>query len=369
MIGDESLKVIIAGGGTAGHINPGLAIAKEIMLNNKDCDILFVGAKTGLEKDLVPKEGFNLKLINVKGFKRKLSKDTIISFKELTKGMFQARKILKEFKPDIVIGTGGYVCGPVLLNASLLKIPTLIHEQNVIPGATNKILSKFVDAVLISFEETKKYIKSKRIILTGNPIRQEIVNANKDQCKKELGLTKEKLLLVFGGSIGAQKINDTMMEYIRLGVGDNIKVIFATGAKEFDSVIKKLNKYIKVQDNIEIRPYIDNMHVVLPAADLVLCRAGAITLSEVTALGIPCILIPSPNVTHNHQEYNARALEKQGAAEVLLESQLDKINIKEYIDAIINDDKLLVQMSQHSKNIGIIDASKKIYQIIMDMVK
>lgn len=360
------MKVLIAGGGTAGHINPGLAIAKEIQAKNPESEIIFVGTQKGLENELVPKEGFPLKFINVKGFKRKLSIDTFVTIKELFKGLYQAQKIIKEFNPDIVIGTGGYVCGPVLLNASLMGIPTAIHEQNAYPGITNKILSRFVDAVMISFEESTKYFGKKNIFLTGNPVRKEIVNTDREKARQKLGLKEEKLMVVFGGSLGAEKINNAIIEYIKNGIGLDIRMIFGTGKKGYESVCNTLNN--AELKNVTVVPYIENMDEVMSAADLVVCRAGAITLAELTVIGTPAILIPSPNVTHNHQEYNARALQREGAAEVLLEKDIANVNLKKYIEDILKDSEKLNQMSKKSKALGKIDATKRIYEIIIGLI-
>lgn len=359
----RELRVMIAGGGTAGHINPGLAIAKEILKRRK-AKIVFVGTEKGLEKELIPKEGFELKMINVRGFKRKFSLDTLLFVKDLAKGHIQARNLIKEFKPDIVIGTGGYVCGPVLLNASVMGIPTVIHEQNAYPGITNKILSRFVDAIMISFEESKEYFGVKKTFLTGNPLRPEILNADRNEARKKYKLGESKLVVAFGGSRGAEKLNKIIANFIRDGVPDGIKLLFATGDKNFAKVKELLND-IKIDKNrVEIVPYIHNMHEVLAAADLLISRAGATTLSEVTALGIPSVLIPSPNVTNNHQEYNARALQKEGAAEVILENELDEIYFKGYITNLIIDNKKLREMSKNSKKLGKRDAVEKIYEVI-----
>lgn len=369
MIGDDYLKIIIAGGGTAGHINPGIAIAKQILKNHPDAQILFVGTEKGLEKELVPKEGFELRFISVKGFKRKMSFDTLVSVKELIKGMYQTRKIINEYKPDIVIGTGGYVCGPVLINASFMGIPTIIHEQNVYPGVTNRILSRFVDVVMVSFEESKKYIKSKNVYVTGNPVRYEILNSNRIASRKNLGIdNNEKLLVVFGGSIGAEKINRILVDYIKSAVPENVKLIFGTGAKQYNDVSNSLQNVKYDKTKINILPYIDNMGDVMAAADLMVCRAGAITLSEITVIGVPAILIPSPNVTHNHQEYNARALEKVGAAKVITEKDLSEIDFGCLVNDILLDDKTLFKMGQRSRSIGRKDATEKIIDIITKTV-
>ena len=365
---DSGLRVMIAGGGTAGHINPGLAIAKEILKRRK-ATIVFVGTEKGLEKELIPKEGFELKLINVRGLKRKFSLDTFLFVKDLAFGHMQARNLIKEFKPDIVIGTGGYVCGPVLLNASIMGIPTAIHEQNAYPGMTNKILSRFVNAIMISFEESKEYFGTKKTYFTGNPLRPEIINANREDARKIIKCGRNKLIVAVGGSRGAEKINKTITNFIRDGVPEGVKLLFATGEKNFDKV-KELLKDIKIDKNrVEIVSYIHNMHEVLAAADLLISRAGATTLSEITALGIPSVLIPSPNVTNNHQEYNARALEKEGAAAVILEKELDETYFKGYILNLIKDNKKLKEMSRKSKKLAKRDSVEKIYEVIENLLK
>lgn len=364
------MKVLISGGGTAGHINPGIAIAKYIKSKNPGCEILFIGTQKGLETKLVPRENFELKLIKVKGFKRKLSKDTLLSVKELFQGLHEARVIIREFKPDIVIGTGGYVCGPVVFNAARMRIPTLIHEQNAFPGVTNKLLSRFVDKVAISFKESEKFFKSeKKVVFTGNPIRSEMLNTDRKLAREKFGIERDKsLVVIFGGSRGAETINNTVSELISLHKKeDNFHILFATGEAQYDKIISKLgdieSKYIKVV------PYIYDMADVMAASDLVVGRAGAITLSELTALGIPSILIPSPYVTANHQEYNARALEKQGAGIVILEKNLNHNILYQQIIDLLEDRDKLENMKNSAKKMGIINASEKIYDIIDKLLK
>lgn len=364
------MKVLISGGGTAGHINPGIAIAKYIKSKNRDCEILFVGTQKGLETKLVPRENFELKLIKVRGFKRKLSTDTLVAVKELFQGLHEARKILREFKPDIVIGTGGYVCGPVVFNAARMGIPTLIHEQNAFPGVTNKLLSKFVDKVAISFKESEKYFKNRRkVVFTGNPIRSELLSTDRRTAREKLEIEKDKpFVVVFGGSRGAEPINVAVSDFISLHRDErDFHMLFATGEVQYEKIAKKLgdlnSKYIKVV------PYIYNMADVMAAADLVVSRAGAITLSELTALGVPSILIPSPYVTANHQEYNARALEKQGAGIVILEKNLNHNILHEQIYNLLRDREKLKNMAENSKKMGITNASEKIYGIIEELLK
>jgi len=363
------LKVIIAGGGTAGHINPGIAIAKYIREKHPDAEILFIGTKRGMETKLVPYEGFDIKFIRVKGFRRKISLDTLVTVKELFLGIREARQIIRQFKPDIVIGTGGYVCGPVVFVASRMKLPTLIHEQNAFPGVTNRILSRFVDAVAISFKESERYFKSnEKLVYTGNPVRLEILKADRLSAREKLGIdTKKPLVVVVGGSLGAEKINSTIVEMLRKRSGQNsFNMIFATGNSQYEKVKEQLQD-VKMP-NVNVVPYIYDAANVYAAADLVVCRAGAITCSELTALGIPAIMIPSPNVVANHQEYNARALEKNGAAVVILEKDLSEELLFNQIMSLLEDKNKLRKMVENSKKSGITNATEKIYGIINKLI-
>jgi UDP-N-acetylglucosamine--N-acetylmuramyl-(pentapeptide) pyrophosphoryl-undecaprenol N-acetylglucosamine transferase len=363
----EPLRVIIAGGGTAGHINPGIAIAKYIKQKDNSADILFIGTKRGMETTLVPREGFELKLIKVKGFRRKLSVDTLISIKELLQGIAEARSVIKQFKPDVVIGTGGYVCGPVVFNASMMKIPTLIHEQNAFPGVTNRILSRFVDAAAISFKESEQYFKSaRRLVYTGNPVRSEIIHANRQAAREKLGVKPDRqFVVVFGGSLGAGKINDTVVEMLKKHNAD-YNLLFGTGNSQHEEIKNKL-KHINLP-TVNIEPYIYNMGDAMAAADLIICRAGAITCAELTALGIPSIMIPSPNVVANHQEHNARSLERQGASVVILEKDLNPELLYRQITDLLNDREQLNKMSRNARKIGIVNSAQKIYSIIQELV-
>jgi len=364
------LKVLFAGGGTAGHINPGLAIAKYIREKNPGSEIVFVGTQKGLETSLVPREGFELKLIRVKGFKRKISFDTVISIKELFTGLNEARKIVKDFKPDLVVGTGGYVCGPVVFSAAMKKIPTLIHEQNAYPGVTNRILSRFSQVTAISFKESEKYFKSsKKLLLTGNPVRGEMLQVNRASARKKLGIDKDTpLVVIFGGSRGAQSVNLTVAQMLKENIkGEPFKVIFATGDKQHDKIIETIQGVHL--PSVEIVPYIFDMANTMAAADLVVCRAGAITISELTALGIPSIMIPSPYVTANHQEHNANALEKQGAAKVILEKDLTSDSLYKEILSLIEDKSSLKKMSVNAGKVGIKDATEKIYVELIKLMR
>ncbi|MBP5426406.1 MAG: undecaprenyldiphospho-muramoylpentapeptide beta-N-acetylglucosaminyltransferase [Clostridiales bacterium] len=353
------MKILIAGGGTAGHINPGIAIAKSLEKNMDNPEIIFVGTKQGLETRLVPMEGFGLELIKVRGFKRKISLDTLKSVKDTFLGICDAVKLIKKIKPDVVIGTGGYVCGPVLMVAKIFGIPTLIHESNAIPGVTNKILGRFVDCVCISFDEAKKYFtKSKKVVITGNPLRQGIESNTE---------VDDGGVVIFAGSRGSQTINTIVTKMInKYGEDIDFDLTFATGEARYDEVVAKMGLK-KV--NINIVPYIFDMPKVMGRAKLMVTRSGAITLAEITAMGKPSLLIPSPYVTANHQEYNARALEKKGASLVLLEKDLNEDVLYENIVRIIRDNDKREKMAAAAKSMGVIDANDKIFNEVKMLIK
>lgn len=360
------MKVLIAGGGTGGHVNPGLAIAKYIKDHEQNAEITFVGTKKGLETKLVPREGYKLETITVRGFKRKLSFDTVVAVKELVQSFFEASKLINRIKPDVVIGTGGYVCGPILYVAAKKRIPTLIHESNAFPGVTNRILARYVDYVAISFKDSEKYFKkSAKIVHTGNPVRQELLNANKNDVLSKLDIVQGKpLIVVMGGSRGARKINETVAEMLNNYFKGEFNIIFSTGEQQFDVI----NSSIKVDDKykkfVKVVPYIYDVDKVYAASDLMICRAGAITISELQTMGIPSILIPSPYVTANHQEHNARSLEKDGGAVVILENDLNADALYNQICNLISNKDKLKKMAKDATKNRMLDSASIIYSLI-----
>ncbi len=364
------MRVILSGGGTGGHINPALSIADYIRNIEKDSEILFVGTKKGLESTLVPREKFPIEYIDVEGLKTSLSLKNVKSFLKFAMAVSKCKKTIKSFNPDIVIGTGGYVCAPVVYAANELGIPTIIHEQNVYPGSAVRFLSKKSSVTAISFDESRKYLGGANEILTvGNPIRPAILEVDREESRKKLGINDEKFIVAFGGSLGAKKLNDVMCEYI-LGIDDeNIRLCFATGARDYDRIMEKLGDKVKASKNIEIRKYIHNMDEVLSASDLVICRSGAMTVSELCVLGRPSILIPSPNVTHNHQEYNARALSDIGAARIILECDFDGETLKREIDSCLENDMVLAEMSKKADSLKMTSAADMIYVKAKELVK
>ena len=366
------MKILLAGGGTAGHINPAIAIAKYAMSIDPDTQILFVGKTGAMEAKLVPAEGFDIKFIDVEGLKRSFSLSNIMVLLKLIKARGECEKIIREFRPDVVVGTGGYVCAPAFLAANKLGIATLIHEQNVFPGAAIKLLSKKSTVTAISFRESTKYLaNAKNILFTGNPIRPSIMSTDYINARNVLKIGNEKFIVAFGGSLGAKKINDVIIDYIpKINGSDKIRLCFATGEKNYSSVMEQLKeKNIKLCDNIKIVKYIDNMDVVMNGADLVIARSGAITISELCVLGKPSILIPSPNVTNNHQEINAMALHNKSAAKMILEKDFSAELLQKELDNILDNDDRLRKMKANALSMGSPDATDIIYRELKKMAE
>lgn len=368
------MKVLFSGGGTAGHINPALAIANGL----KDlcgAQAHFVGTAEGLEADLIPQSGYTLDLIKVHGFKRSLSLGTIKTAAELPAAVAASKRIIKKFKPDVVVGTGGYVCGPVLYAAAKMKIPTFVHESNAFPGITVKILSKYTDVVAVGIDEAKKYLpNAKKIIHTGNPVRPSILNLDSFKARKSIKTDSRPLILIFGGSLGARDFNAAMADWVSSIAKDGkYNIIMGTGKlNQYDAVMERFcHNGIDLKDypNIKICEYIYDMDVAMNAADLVISRAGASTLAELTAIGKPAVLVPSPYVTDNHQEHNARAVEHGGGAKVILEGELNTKIIHNTVSDIIDSPKKLAEMAEASRKMGVPDSSERICNEILNLVK
>ncbi len=365
------MKVLLSGGGTAGHINPALAIADHIKSKNPDAEFLFIGTPRGLESTLVPKAGYNIEYVSVQGLSKKLTLANIKSFCNLITAKSKCKKIIKSFCPDIVIGTGGYVCAPSVMAANSMNIPTIIHEQNVFPGKAINMLSRKSTVTAISFEDSRKYLKDARnILFTGNPIRPEILTTSTSEARKAMGVGDEKLVLIFGGSLGADTINRVALEYISsLTENDRIKVIFATGERNYESVMKKAGEMkIPISPHADIVPYIHNMNEAMNAADIAVCRSGAITVSELSALAKPAVFVPSPNVTNNHQEHNARAISDRGGAITILEKDFNLSSLKSALDSVLFDDEAMKKMKHQSSLLGCVDALDIIYKKILELI-
>ncbi|HBI93733.1 MAG TPA: undecaprenyldiphospho-muramoylpentapeptide beta-N-acetylglucosaminyltransferase [Terrisporobacter glycolicus] len=362
------MKVLLSGGGTGGHVYPAIAIANKIKEENPDCEILFVGTEKGIESEIVPKYGYELKTVTVQGFRRKIDFENVKRVFKLCKGLEQSRRIVKKYKPDIVIGTGGYVSGPVLFNSALNKTVTIVHEQNSFPGVTNKILSKVVTRVLTSFEDSHERFPEEsrnKLVLTGNPVRKEILQSRKSTSRKKLGISEDKkMVLCYGGSGGSEEINDAMRLVIKNMVKEDIAFIFATGKLYYDEFMESLGE-VSLKPYQRVMPYLDNMADGLSASDIVIGSAGAISLAEITALGKPSIIIPKAYTAENHQEYNAKSIESQGAGIAILEKDLTPEKLNEVVFKLLGDRELLIDMANASKSIGKPQAIDLIYGEIM----
>ena len=371
------MRVIIAAAGTAGHINPGIAIANKIKEEQKDSKIIFIGTERGLEKDLIPRAGYELKTIEAYGLSKKISIKNLSNMLKTVKGLGQAKRIVKEFKPDVIIGTGGYICGAVILAGKKYNIPTILHESNAHPGKAVRMLSKKVDKILLGFEEAREKLDVKnKIVVTGTPVKiknLELTENQKEQNIKKLALSPNKpLILVFGGSQGAKKINDTIVDIIKQKLNVNYQIMWATGPAQYDIIKKQLkeeNIDIDTLNGIKVVPYIYNMEEIMNTASILVCRSGAMTVTEISKLGKAAIFIPLPNVSENHQEYNARVLEKLGAARVILNSELNAKVLNDNINSILSSKQNLEQMGINAKMLNISNVEDKIYDEIEKMLR
>jgi UDP-N-acetylglucosamine--N-acetylmuramyl-(pentapeptide) pyrophosphoryl-undecaprenol N-acetylglucosamine transferase len=366
------MRVIISGGGTAGHVYPGLALAKALLRTEEDIDILYVGTEAGLEAGIVPQEGIPFSSIKSKGLPRKLSFKMISTASSVGKGFFDARRILAGFKPDVVVGMGAYVSLPIVGTAAIKKIPTVIHEQNAVPGMVNKMLAKVARAVATSFPGMEKEFSSaKSVVFIGNPVREEILRADHNLAEKNFKIDPDrKVILVFGGSRGAQKINEAMIEvYDRWRNNDRLQIVHATGKINFDHVSGAIGRISTPEDTIKYKvyPYIENMGEAYSVSDLLVCRSGATTIAEITALGIPAILIPYPHATDNHQEKNARKLEEFGAGNVILDKDVDGAALIEKINQVIGKDESLTSAKEAAKQLGRPEAADSLANLVINI--
>lgn len=372
------MRYLFAAGGTGGHINPALAVAGEIREKYPDSEILFIGTAGKMEATLVPEAGFNFKTISISGFQRKLTIKNI--FKNIRTlwylliSSFQTKRIIKSFNPDVVIGFGGYVSGPVLRMAYKLGYPTAIHEQNAYPGVTNKALAKHVDRVMITVESVRERFDSKNeCIFTGLPVRAEMLRADRDFSRAEMGIKdNEVLIMSMGGSLGAEAINRAMTDLIVSKADEkNLRFLHAMGKYGLwvPEEIENKGVSLKEHNNIELREYISDMDRCMSAADIIICRAGASSLSEIEALGKASILIPSPNVSENHQYHNAMALVNNGAAMIIEEKDLNANTLSAAADKLISDAEKRKTIGENARRMAVIDSKERIASIITDLAK
>ena len=366
------MKILLSGGGTAGHINPALAIASYVKEQNPEAEILFVGSKGGMEERLVPQAGFDIQTVEVAGFQRKISLRNVGRNLRALYLVFaasaQAGKIIREFAPDVCVGTGGYVCGPVLRKAAQMGIPVLVHESNAFPGMTTKMLAKWAKAIMVSVSDAGKHLPDNcPIVVTGNPIREEIVSYDPKKARQELGLDERPVVLSFGGSLGAERVNRAILELIVHSTKtDKYQHIHAYGqyGKWFPEELEARGAAAAEHKNLDIREYIHDMPRCLAAADLVISRCGAMTLSEIQAKGKASILIPSPNVAENHQYHNARALVDRQAAELIEEKDLSGETLTAKATALLDRPERLKTYSENARKMAITNADERIYHLI-----
>ena len=371
------MRVLFTCGGTAGHINPALGVAGRIRELIPEAEILFVGAEGKMETELVPREGYELKTIRIAGFRRGLkprmlaenAKNAVL----LVKALAQAKRIVREFRPDVAVGTGGYVCYPVLKAASDLGIPTAVHESNAVPGLTTRLLENRVSRILVGLEESRSaYRDPAKVELTGTPVRVEFRGAEKPRARRELGLPEEgPIVLAVFGSLGAGYMNERMGECIRCmeRENDSFRLIYGTGKQYYDGVRSSLPAELLRSGRVDVREYIYDMPKVMAAADVILCRAGASTIGELTYLGKPAVIVPSPNVVNHHQEKNAGVLADAGAAKMLLEGQFTGEELYGTVQGLLRDPDALRNMHAASERMGVKDATDRITGIVLGLAE
>lgn len=353
------MRLIVAGGGTGGHLFPGIAVAEEFLARGPENEVLFVGTERGIEARLLPKLGYKLELISASGMKGMGTAKKLLSLGRLLYGYSQSRKILKSFRPDLVLGVGGYASAPMLLAARGLGVRTFIHEQNAAPGLTNKVLSRVVDGVFISMQESASFFPAKITQMTGNPIRKEILWGFQEQRPRNTADTFS--ILVFGGSAGAQRINSSLLEALPHleRVKQKLRITHQTGEKDVARV-REGYQALGVQAQVQVLPFIDNMSAAYAAADLVICRAGATTIAEVTACGKGCIFIPYPYAADDHQRKNAESLVIRGAGRMILEEDLTGEHLAAHIVDLMEHPEKVAEMEKSARSLAQLDAAQAI---------
>ena len=371
------MRVIISAAGTGGHINPGIAIANKIKEKDPSSEILFIGTNRGLENDLVPRAGYKLKTIEAYGLKKEISIQNIKHMIQTISSQKDVEKIFDSFKPDLVLGTGGYICGPVFNVAIKRKIPTVFHESNAYPGRAVKMFSKKVDEILVGFEETKNKLEEcKKVVVTGTPTKIKKLDISLEKRKKileQIGIKNElPIVLIFGGSQGAQKINESVIDLIKNNKNEKYQIVWATGPKQYDIVkenFEKNNIYLSSLKNVKILPYIYNMEELMNISDLLVCRSGAMTITEISIVGKPAIFIPLPSRGANRQEDNALVLKKIGAAKIILNNDVTGEKLNSEILDIIEDRVELEEMGKVAQTIAPSNVEEKIYKELINLVK
>jgi len=373
------LNVIFTCGGTGGHINPAVAVARLLRERCPDAQILFVGAEDGMEKSLVPREGFRLETLKVSNYQRSAAPKALahnVGTAWNLRGAYRkADRLLESFRPDVVLGTGGYASYPILREAPKKGIPTAVHESNAVPGLTTRMAARHADRILVAFEESRaQYACPERVVVTGMPVREEFLYLKKSEARRSLGLDDRPLIVSCWGSLGAREMNKKIAQFLRREAedGEPYRHVHATGSygwRWMPEYVKELGVDLSAHPALELREYIYDMPVLMTAADLVICRGGASTISELTACGTPAIIVPSPNVTGNHQEKNARILSGHGAAEVLPEAECDGDSLYEAAKAILADGERRAEMSRNLKRLAVVDSAERILAELLELAK
>lgn len=369
------MKIIFTCGGTAGHINPAVALARMFRERNPGCEILFVGAKGGMEEELVPVEGFPIETVTISSFRRSMNlngiRHNLGTARNLAVSRGESSRILKQFRPDLVVGTGGYASYPIVKAAARRKIPTAVHESNAVPGVTTKQLSAVVDCVMVGYEESRQYYRHpEKVAVTGTPVRGDFFRCTRDEARAALGIEDDRpLVLSYWGSLGAENMNRYMVDFIRAEVGAGMPFRHIHGAGRNYESMRTALQGTALPPELSIRQYIYDMPLVMAAADLVLCRGGASTLSELTAIGKPAVIVPSPYVTNNHQERNANVLADAGGAVVLREAECSGEILLNTARELLCDGPKLVRMSGAMAGLGVPDAAEKIYAQLLALMQ
>ena len=373
------MNVIFTCGGTGGHINPAIAVAKLLRERKPQCGILFVGADDGMEKDLVPREGFRLETLTISNFQRKLTPSGILHNLKTARNLYgalrKADRIIRDFHPDVIVGTGGYASFPMLRHGAKRHIPTAVHESNAVPGLTTKMVAKHAERILVNFEESRQqYENPERVVVTGMPVRPEFLYTSRSEARRQLGLDERPLVLSYWGSLGAREMNKKTAAFMarEIAEGEPWHHIHATGSfgwRWMPEYVAKAGVDLKAHPSVEMREYIYDMPLLMAAADLVICRGGASTISEVAASGTPCIIVPSPNATGNHQEKNARILEGRGAGLVVRESECDGDSLFETARTLLSDPERCRAMRSALRQLAVVDSAEQIYAVILELAK
>ena len=373
------MNIVFTCGGTGGHIYPAIAVARLFQQRQPGCSILFIGAEDGMENKIVPREGFRLETLKISNFQRKLTPAAIAhnlqTAAHLSESRRKVHRILTSFRPDIVIGTGGYASFPALREGARLSIPTMVHESNAVPGLTTRMVEKYMDRIMVSFEDSRaSYHDPEKVVVTGTPVREEFLYTRRQAAREKLGLDERPFVVSCWGSLGAREMNKMIAEFMRCEqeAGEPFQHLHATGSfgwRWMPEYVKDMGVDLAAHPRIDMREYIYDMPQVLAAADLIICRAGAATIAEVCASGTPCIMVPSPNVTGNHQEKNARVLERSGAAAVVREADCDGKSLYETAKSILSDAGRMRAMRASARDMAVVDAAERIYQTALDLAK